>query len=67
MVGSDFLQSTGAASAGTIAVATTTPGVDAEFRDSAKGQLLVDTTNGILYINTGAALAPTWTKVGTQT
>jgi len=66
-VGSDFLQSSGAASAGTIAIATTTPGVDAAFRDSAKGQLLVDTTNGILYINTGVAGAPTWTKVGTQT
>ena len=68
MVGSAFLQSTGAASAsGTVAVATTTPGVDAAFRSSGKGQLLVDTTNGILYINTGSAGAPTWTKVGTQT
>ncbi len=67
IVGSSFLQSTGAASTGTVAVATTTPGVDAAFRDSAKGQLLVDTTNGILYINTGSAGAPTWTKVGTQT
>lgn len=31
-----------------------------------KGQLLVDTTNGVLYINTGTLAAPTWTIVGTQ-
>ncbi len=53
-------------SAPTIAVAETTPGVDADFRGCKKGALVTDTTNGILYINTGTALAPTWTKVGTQ-
>jgi hypothetical protein len=51
----------------TLAVAETTPGVDATALGAAKGALLSDTTNGILYINSGTALAPTWTKVGTQT
>ena len=51
----------------TLAVAETTPGVDATMRGAGKGALLSDTTNGILYINTGTALDPTWTKVGTQT
>jgi len=51
----------------TLAIAETTPGVDATGLGAAKGQLLTDTTNGILYINTGTALSPTWTKVGTQT
>lgn len=32
-----------------------------------KGALLLDTTNGILYINTNTQASPTWTKVGTQT
>lgn len=50
----------------TLAVAETTPGVDADFRGASKGALVTDVTNGILYINTGTALAPTWTKVGTQ-
>ena len=54
-------------SAPTLAVAETTPGVDADFRGAKKGALVVDTTNGKLYINTGTALAPTWTVVGTQT
>lgn len=51
---------------GTVAVAETTPGVDASFRGAAKGALVVDTTNAKLYINTGTALAPTWTVVGSQ-
>jgi len=50
----------------TVAVEETTPGVDADFRGASKGALVTDVTNGILYINTGTALAPTWTKVGTQ-
>lgn len=54
-------------SAAAVAVAETTPGVTATARGAAKGSILTDTTNGILYINTGTALAPTWTKVGTQT
>jgi hypothetical protein len=51
----------------TVAVAETTPGVSATGRGAPKGARLVDTTNGIAYINTGTADAPTWTKVGTQT
>lgn len=51
----------------TLAVAETTPGVDASGQGAEKGALLTDTTNGILYINTGTNRVPTWTKVGTQT
>jgi hypothetical protein len=51
----------------TVAVAETTPGVDATGRGAPKGAALTDTTNGIAYINTGTALSPTWTKVGVQT
>lgn len=50
----------------TVAVAETTAGVDATARTSPKGALLIDTTNGKLYINTGSAQAPTWTVVGSQ-
>jgi hypothetical protein len=51
----------------TIAVEETTPGVTATARGASKGAVLLDTTNGIHYINTGTAAAPTWTKTGTQT
>lgn len=51
---------------GTLDVAETTEGVTATGRGAIKGSILTDTTNGVLYINTGTALAPTWTKVGTQ-
>jgi hypothetical protein len=51
---------------GAVSIAETTPGVTADFRGAKKGAVVNDTTNGVLYINTGAALAPTWTKVGTQ-
>lgn len=67
LVASDFKQSNGAASAGTAAIALTTPGVAPTSVGSPKGAQLVDTTNGIAYINTGTAAAPTWTKTGTQT
>jgi hypothetical protein len=50
----------------TLSIAETTPGVDATFRGLGKGGLVVDTTNGLLYINTGTGYSPTWTKVGTQ-
>lgn len=50
----------------TLAVVETTPGVSATGRGSIKGRLLSDTTNGKLYINSGTALAPTWTVVGSQ-
>lgn len=45
----------------TVAVAETTPGVDAAGLGAPKGALMIDTTNGTLYQNTGTALAPTWT------
>jgi hypothetical protein len=51
----------------TIAVAETTPGVDAAFRGVGKGTIVSDNTNALLYQNTGTAQAPIWTKVGTQT
>jgi len=51
----------------TLAIAETTPGVTASGRGAAKGTHLTDTTNGIAYINTGTAVAPTWTKIGVQT
>lgn len=51
----------------TLAVATTTPGVNASSRGAPIGAQLTDTTGGIAYINTGTASVPTWTKVGTQT
>jgi hypothetical protein len=50
----------------TVAVVETTPGVNAAFRGMGKGTLVSDTTNGKLYINSGTALAPTWTVVGSQ-
>ena len=50
----------------TVAVEETTAGVTASFRGAKKGALVTDTTNGVLYINTGTALAPTWTVVGSQ-
>lgn len=45
----------------TLVVTETTPGVDATGRGASKGQLLVDTATGALYVNTGTASAPTWT------
>lgn len=50
----------------TLAIAETTPGVDATGRGIGPGGQLIDTTNAFLYINTGTALAPIWTKTGTQ-
>lgn len=49
-----------------VSVAQTTPGVAASGRGGGKGALLTDTTNGKLYVNTGTALSPTWTVVGSQ-
>lgn len=51
----------------TLAIAETTPGVDASGLGAGAGAELIDTTNGILYVNTGGATTPTWVKVGTQT
>lgn len=49
----------------TVAVTETTPGVAPTARGAAVGATLVR-DNGVLYINTGTALAPTWTVVGSQ-
>jgi hypothetical protein len=51
----------------TLAVAETTPGVDATGRGAPKGALLIDTTTPKLYQNTGTATVPTWQVVGAQT
>ncbi len=51
----------------TLAVAETTPGVDASFRGAPKGAILTDVTNGKLYENTGSGTAPSWVVTGTQT
>ena len=45
----------------TVAVAETTPGVNATGLGAPKGALLIDTAAGALYQNTGTAAAPTWT------
>jgi len=50
-----------------VSITQDTPGVTADGRGAGKGARVVDVTNGVLYINTGTALEPTWTKVGTQT
>jgi len=49
-----------------VTIEETTPGVTATHRGCSIGALCTDTTNGKLYINTGTALAPTWTVVGAQ-
>lgn len=56
----------GGTAAPSVAVVETTPGVTATGRGAGPGRLLSDTTNAKLYINTGTALAPTWTVVGSQ-
>jgi hypothetical protein len=51
----------------TLACAITTPGVTADGRSSLKGQLCIDSTNGILYQNQGiSGLAPTWVKTSSE-
>lgn len=45
----------------TIAVAETTPGVSATGRGAAKGQLLVNSSAGTLFVNTGTPSSPVWT------
>lgn len=51
----------------TVAVTKTTPGVTATHRGAPNGALLLDTTNGKLYQNTGTATSPVWGVVGAQT
>lgn len=50
----------------TLAIAETTPGVDATARGSGIGTLVMNTANGKLYSNTGTALVPVWAVVGAQ-
>lgn len=49
----------------TLAIVETTAGVDATGRGSAKGALLLDTTNGVYYVNAGTATAPSWVQLPT--
>lgn len=65
IVAGTFLKADGTASSGTVAISTTTPGVDATFRDAPKGSKYIDSTAGIEYVNTGSAGAPTWSAVET--
>jgi hypothetical protein len=55
----------------TVAVVNTTPGVNPSGTGTGGrvpvGGRYTDTTAGKVYVNTGTALAPTWTVVGTQT
>lgn len=49
------------------AIARTTPGVAATGRGAPTGARLINTTAGVLYINTSSnPAAPTWVVVGTQ-
>ncbi len=50
----------------TVQVTETTPGVNATGRGASKGATLVRSDTGVVYVNTGTAIAPTWTVVGTQ-
>jgi hypothetical protein len=51
----------------TLTITRSTPGVAPSGAGAAKGAMLVREDTGVLYVNTGTALAPTWTVVGTQT
>ena len=48
----------------TVTPTVDTPGVDATHRLAPKAALLLDTTNGAEYINTGVSGAPVWNDVG---
>lgn len=52
---------------GTVVAVQTTPGVTATKRLAAKGALLIDATNAILYQNSQSPPSPAWNKVGLQT
>lgn len=49
---------------GTATVTQATLGVRGDYRGSAAGQILLDTTNRIIYENTGTRAKPTWTEIG---
>jgi hypothetical protein len=59
MTATSSLTGSGAA----LAVSTTTPGVTADGRNSAKGTLCVAQDTGYLYVNTGSSSSPTWTSI----
>lgn len=46
-----------------VTIVEATPGVTATARGAGKGTLMEDTTNGLVYVNTGTATAPTWVKL----
>lgn len=48
------------AAAVTLTVAESVAGVEATCLGALKGALLIDITNGVLYINTGTTAAPVW-------
>ncbi len=51
----------------TVAVARTTPGVNAYPNQAGVGSTYTDYSTGIVYSNTsGSAISPTWTKIGLQ-
>jgi hypothetical protein len=51
----------------TLAIAETTPGVDATRRSAPKGAIVIDKTNGVAYIKTGLPGTGTYVVVGAQT
>jgi hypothetical protein len=50
----------------TLGIVETTPGVNATARGMGIGTMYINSANGTVYVNTGTALAPTWTVVGAQ-
>jgi hypothetical protein len=48
----------------TLAIAETTPGVNATYRGVGKGRLIVAEDTGVIYRQAGTTSAPTWTEVG---
>jgi hypothetical protein len=44
-----------------VTVSTPTSGVQASYRGANAGCLLMDTSGGVIYINTGTNYVPTWT------
>jgi hypothetical protein len=54
----------------TVAVTETTPGIDPTGSGAGgnigTGGEYTDISTGLVYVNTGTAIAPTWTKIGTQ-
>jgi hypothetical protein len=51
---------------GTLSVATTTAGVEADGRDLPKGTICIADDTGVSYQNTGSPPNPTWTKISAE-